>query len=308
MALFVVYGFDTAGHLRRGDARREPPGAARHPVGDLAVRHRRRDLPAGCHAVLQGRRGSGGDRPGVRLPDRRYDPREPAANAHRRRSRSGAVPRRDPDRRVRLHPRDPGRDGPAHVLDGPRPTAARSVGCGRTSARPSRRPSYASIAVGLLAAVPILLTGALGSIYLAIARHRHDLPRLLPVQPRRPRGAPQGLAAQGRVVQARQLGHDPQHPRPDLGRRDDHQHRPLDRPACSGPSATTLRETWSNPFIDTFITFGGQPIAGLPHWPVFETLVGLIVGSGADLLPRRPAWSRGSRSRPTSRPARRSSA
>ena len=48
-----------------------------------------------------------------------------------------------------------------------------------------------------------------------------------------------------------------------------------------GAFGDTLRETWSNPFIDTFLTFGGEPIPGLPHWPVFETLVGAIVLVGA---------------------------
>ena len=38
MALFVVYGFDTAGHVRRGDRRRQPAGAAWRPVVDLVVR------------------------------------------------------------------------------------------------------------------------------------------------------------------------------------------------------------------------------------------------------------------------------
>ena len=49
-----------------------------------------------------------------------------------------------------------------------------------------------------------------------------------------------------------------------------------------GRFGTDLRNTWSNPFINTFLAFGttseGKPniLSGLPAWPVFETLVGLV--------------------------------
>ena len=56
MALFVVYGFDTAGTFGEETLDAEPPGAARRAVGDLAVRHRRRDLPARGHPVVPGHR------------------------------------------------------------------------------------------------------------------------------------------------------------------------------------------------------------------------------------------------------------
>ena len=58
-------------------------------------------------------------------------------------------------------------------------------------------------------------------------RHRADLSQLLPVQRRRPAGPPPRLAAQAGLVQPRAVGHARQHPRPDLGRRDDPQHRPV---------------------------------------------------------------------------------
>ncbi len=61
-------------------------------------------------------------------------------------------------------------------------------------------------------------------------RDRHDLHRLLPVQLRRPHRPQARLAAPGRLVQPRQLGHDPQHLRPGVGRVHGHQHRHLDRP------------------------------------------------------------------------------
>lgn len=143
-----------------------------------------------------------------------------------------------------------------------------------------KTPSYASVAVGLLAAVPIILTGALGSIYMAIAATgtiyiAYFLCNLGVLAARR-RGWPHkgawfklgswgtilnilALVWGGAMIINIGLWTDP----------------------MFGAFGDSLRETWSNPFIDTFITFGGQPIPGLPHWPVFETLVGLIVGVGA---------------------------
>ena len=143
-----------------------------------------------------------------------------------------------------------------------------------------KTPSYASIAVGLLAAVPIILTGALGSIYLAIAATgtiyiSYFLCNLGVLAARR-RGWPHkgawfklgswgtilnilALIWGGAMIINIGLWTDP----------------------MFGAFGDTLRETWSNPFIDTFITLGGEPIAGLPHWPVFETLVGAIIVVGA---------------------------
>ena len=49
-----------------------------------------------------------------------------------------------------------------------------------------------------------------------------------------------------------------------------------------GDFGNDLRNLWSNPFINTFLAFGttseGKPniLSGLPAWPVFETLVGLV--------------------------------
>ena len=46
-----------------------------------------------------------------------------------------------------------------------------------------------------------------------------------------------------------------------------------------GAFGNDLRNTWSNPFINTFVAIGkgadGKPniLTGLPAWPVFETLV-----------------------------------
>jgi hypothetical protein len=50
-----------------------------------------------------------------------------------------------------------------------------------------------------------------------------------------------------------------------------------------GDYGNDLRNTWSNPFINTFLSLGktadGKPnvLTGLPEIPVFETLVGLVL-------------------------------
>ncbi|HZM71850.1 MAG TPA: amino acid permease [Candidatus Polarisedimenticolia bacterium] len=143
-----------------------------------------------------------------------------------------------------------------------------------------KTPSYASLAVGVLAAVPIILTGALGSIYLAIAATgtiylSYFLCNLGVLAARR-RGWPHkgawfklgswgtilnilALVWGGAMIINIGLWADP----------------------MFGVFGSSLRSDWSNPFIDAFITFGGNPIEGLPHWPVFESLVGAIILVGA---------------------------
>ena len=61
---------------------------------------------------------------------------------------------------------------------------------------PDARPTP-SIAVGVLAAIPFLVTGAGAAIYIAIAATGMIYISLLPVQPRRPRRPAPGLAAPG---------------------------------------------------------------------------------------------------------------
>ena len=46
-----------------------------------------------------------------------------------------------------------------------------------------------------------------------------------------------------------------------------------------GDFGTDLRAL-SNPFINTFLSWGGNVLEGLPAIPVFETLVGLVVVGG----------------------------
>jgi hypothetical protein len=52
-------------------------------------------------------------------------------------------------------------------------------------------------------------------------------------------------------------------------------------PSLFGLFGNDLRNTWSNPFINTFIKIGGTLQEGLPAWPIFETTVGTVLAIGA---------------------------
>jgi hypothetical protein len=58
-------------------------------------------------------------------------------------------------------------------------------------------------------------------------------------------------------------------------------------PEVFGQFGNDLRNTWSNPFINTFIAIGKNPdgtpnvLTGLPAIPVFEALVGTVLIVGA---------------------------
>ena len=52
-------------------------------------------------------------------------------------------------------------------------------------------------------------------------------------------------------------------------------------PAIFGVFGNDLRNTWSNPFINTFIKIGGTVQEQLPAWPIFETTVGTVLLVGA---------------------------
>ena len=131
MALFVVYGFDTAGTFGEEtlDAGRQAPRGVLSAiwlsgiVGAiflLAVTLSFKDMDA---AVASGQ--------AFGFPIADDDPGEPAAGDHRNVHLRPAVPRRDPDRGLRLHAGDPGCDGAAHVLDGPRRPASVRLGLGQ---------------------------------------------------------------------------------------------------------------------------------------------------------------------------------
>jgi amino acid transporter len=149
-----------------------------------------------------------------------------------------------------------------------------------------RTPANASIAVGVLGAIPLIVTGATGSIYLAIAAtgmiyisyflcnlgvfiaRRHGWPHS---------GAWFSLGSWGSIINIAALiwggvmivniG--------------------LWTSGLFGDFGSDLRNTWSNPFINAFLSLGknadGTPnvLAGLPAIPVFEALVGTVVVIGA---------------------------
>jgi len=44
-----------------------------------------------------------------------------------------------------------------------------------------------------------------------------------------------------------------------------------------GDFGNSLRSTWSNPTINTFLQWNGETLSGLPAIPVFEFFVGLVL-------------------------------
>jgi amino acid transporter len=157
-----------------------------------------------------------------------------------------------------------------------------------------RTPANAAVAVGILGAVPLLFMGALASIYLAIAAtgmiYISYFLCNLGVFVARTKGWPhQGawfsLRGWGTVinfvalvwggVMVINIG--------------------IWTSPIFGVFGNDLRNTWVNPFINTFLAFGKKAdgtanvLTGLPAWPVFETLVGLVfvVGLAYYLLVQR---------------------
>jgi amino acid transporter len=142
-----------------------------------------------------------------------------------------------------------------------------------------RTPTNAAVAVGVLAAVPIVLTGPLGAATLAIAATgmiylSYFLCNLGVLFARR-RGWPhQGawfkLGSWGTVLNILALVYGGLMVI-NIG---------LWVSPIFGDFGTDLRAL-SNPFINTFLSWGGQLLKDLPAIPVFETLVGLVIGIGA---------------------------
>ncbi len=148
--------------------------------------------------------------------------------------------------------------------------------------RTFRTPANAALAVGVLGAIPLIVTGATGSIYMAIAATgmiyiSYFLCNLGVLQARR-RGWPHkgawfSLGSWGTVLNILALvwgglmiiniG--------------------LWTNPLFGDYGNDLRNTWSNPFINTFLSLGktadGKPnvLSGLPEIPIFETLVGVVL-------------------------------
>ena len=129
MSLFVVYGFDTAGTFGEEtlDASRQAPrgilsaiwlAGATGALFLLAIILSFKDVPAQILSAQQFAWGVGGANP---IGD--------TINSNMGDFRQG-VPVRDPRRGLRLHPGDPGRHHPPHVLDGPRQAAPGRWGVG----------------------------------------------------------------------------------------------------------------------------------------------------------------------------------
>lgn len=142
-----------------------------------------------------------------------------------------------------------------------------------------KTPANAAIAVGVLAALPLILSGAGSAIYLAIAATgmiylSYFLCNLGVFMARR-KGWPMKsawftLRSWGTVINVIALiwgglmiiniG--------------------LWTAPQFGDFGSDLRNTWSNPFINTFLKFNGALLDGLPAIPVFETLVGIVIVAG----------------------------
>ena len=150
-----------------------------------------------------------------------------------------------------------------------------------------RTPANAAIAVGVLGAIPLLVTGATGSIYLAIAATgmiyiSYFLCNLGVFVARR-RGWPHSgawfsLGSWGTIINIAALV---------WGGVMIINIGLWTAPNLFGDFGNDLRNTWSNPFINTFLAIGktadGKPniLTDLPAIPVFEALVGVVLIAGA---------------------------
>jgi amino acid transporter len=144
-----------------------------------------------------------------------------------------------------------------------------------------KTPVNATIAVGLLAAVPILVIGPLGGYYMAIAAtgliYLSYFLCNVGVLIARTKGWPHkqawfNLGKWGMPINIAALVYgfimlvniaiwaDP---------------------GLFGDFGGDGRSGFTNPWLSTFLTPGGQPMEGLPAWPTFETLVGTILLIGA---------------------------
>ncbi len=142
-----------------------------------------------------------------------------------------------------------------------------------------RTPANAAVAVGLLAAVPILLIGPLAAVSLSIAAtgliYLSYLMCNLGVLRARRNGWPRKEAAfnlgrWGTIVTVLAivwgvLGVI------NIG---------LWESTIFGDWGTAGRAIW-NPFINTFFKPFGQELTWLPAWPLFETMIGLLLITGA---------------------------
>jgi urea carboxylase system permease len=151
-----------------------------------------------------------------------------------------------------------------------------------------RTPANAAIAVGVLAAIPLFVTGAGSAAILAIGAtgmiYLAYLMCNLGVLVARTRGWPHSgawfkLGSWGTIINVIAIIYGGVMV-VNIG---------LWQSTLFGDFGTDLRNTWSNPFINTFLKVGGNLLDGLPAIPVFEGLVGVVViiGAGYYLLAQR---------------------
>ena len=167
------------------------------------------------------------------------------------------------------------------VLDGPRPAPAAGRPVGQRQPHAASTPVNAGIMVAILAAIPFVVTGAGAAIYIAIAATgmiyiAYFLCNFGVLIARR-RGWPhQGawfnLGSWGTILNILALV---------WGGFMVLNIAIWTDPGLFGVYGNDLRNTWSNPFINTFVKIGGTVQAGLPAWPVFETVVGIVLAIGA---------------------------
>ena len=143
-----------------------------------------------------------------------------------------------------------------------------------------RTPANAAIAVGVLAAIPLVVTGAGAAIYIAIAATgmiylSYFLCNIGVLAARRRgwphKGAYFNLGSWGTILNILALIWGGLMVI-NIGIWTD--------TALFGDFGNDLRNTWSNPFINTFIKVGGNLLDGLPAWPIFETTVGAVLIAG----------------------------
>ena len=142
-----------------------------------------------------------------------------------------------------------------------------------------RTPANAAIAVGVLAAVPILLVGPIGGFTLSIAAtgliylsyfmcnfgvmlaRRKGWPHTKAWFNLGRWGMPLNILALiygGLMIMNIALWNDE---------------------GLFGNFGTESRNLW-NPFINGLFQFLGKPLEGLPHWPLYESIVGLLLVTG----------------------------
>jgi urea carboxylase system permease len=139
-----------------------------------------------------------------------------------------------------------------------------------------RTPANAAVAVGVLAAIPLFVTGAGSAAILAIGAtgmiYLAYLMCNLGVMAARTRGWPHAgawfsLGSWGTIINIVAIVYGAVMV-VNIG---------IWQASFFGDFGSDLRNTWSNPFINGFLKVGGNLLDGLPAIPVFEALVGVVV-------------------------------